>query len=512
MRKRVLLWAMLCLFLSVTTGVYAVEDVQTALSIPETYKQKGGDSYPMTLSIALPTDYKQNIKTFSLSFLVDKSVRVDDFKLDGPLSDNDYRLSATKSGDGPGQEIITLIIPDVRNLRGEEMTLKLNGKFKKGVKNINEVKMSYAYSIVERSGKTKSIQKDVTSEKGQPKPSGLFTVDPIEPTDNTLTGKAPKKTRVRVFRGRTLIGSGVAKNNGTFAIVINPQPEGAELSFEFASGKTEETVKVKVQGAKEVPAEESPTRKKMQDYLDVLKSVPTSNSPHVDQLQINAAMATAEFALAKDETYPGEMASVQKALEEALKVARPGYMTGYPDKTFKPKNAMTRAEVSAVFTRIMTHGEKVGAFSSFRDIDDSKWYASSVGYMEKKGLINGYKDGTFKPQKTITRAEFARILAGYANLTPINGGTDYRDVKSSHWASGYIAAVEQAGLMSGRGKGRFAPSENITRQEVCVALNKAQGREANKEFLDTYAVNSFKDVNKSMWSYYHILEATGQPQ
>lgn len=132
--------------------------------------------------------------------------------------------------------------------------------------------------------------------------------------------------------------------------------------------------------------------------------------------------------------------------------------------------------------------------------------------MEKKGLITGYKDGTFKPQKTITRAEFARILAGYANLTPINGGADYRDVKSSHWASGYIAAVEQAGLMSGRGKGRFAPSENITRQEVCAALNKALGRDANKEFLDTYAVNSFKDVKKSMWSYYQILEATGQPQ
>ena len=511
MRKRVLLWAMLCLFLSVTTGVYAIEDVQTTLSLPETYQQKGGDSYPMALSITLPTDYKRNIKTFSLSFLVDKSVRVDDFNLEGSLSDNDYRLSATKD-DGEGQEIITLVIPDVKNVRGREMTLHLNGKFKKGVKNIDEVKMTYAVGVVDPAGKARSTQKEIVSEKGQPKPSGLFTVDPIEPTDNTLTGKAPKKTRVRVFRGRTLIGSGVAKNNGTFAIVINPQPEGAELSFEFASGKREETIKVSVQGEKPAPAEENPSRKKMQDYLDVLKSVPTTDRPHVDQLQINAALATAEFALAKEESYPGEMEGVQKALEEAMKVARPGYMTGYPDKSFKPKKAMTRAEVSAVFTRIMTHGETIGAFSSFTDIDDSKWYASSIGYMEKKGLITGYKDGTFKPQKTITRAEFARILAGYANLSPISGGTAYRDVKSSHWASGYIAAVEQAGLMSGRGKGRFAPSENITRQEVCAALNKALGRDANKEFLDTYAVNSFKDVKKSMWSYYQILEATGQPQ
>ncbi|CAC9934338.1 hypothetical protein PEPCOX59622_01491 [Aedoeadaptatus coxii] len=511
MRKRVLLWAMLCLFLSVTTGVYAVEDVQTTLSLPKTYQQKGGDSYPMSLAITLPTDYRQNLKTFSLSFLVDKSVRVDDFKLDGPLSDNDYRLSASKS-DGPKQEIITLVIPDAKNVRGRELNLILNGKFKKGVKNINEVKMSYAYSVVDTKGKAKSIQRDVVSEKGQPKPSGLFTVDTIEPTDNTLTGKAPAKTRVRVFNGRTLIGSGVAKSNGTFAIVVNPQAEGSELSFEFALGKQNETVKVKVKSAEKIRTGSNPNRKKMQDYLDMVKSVPLKNGTHVEHLQINAAVATAEFALAKEESYPGEMASVQKALEEALKVARPGYMTGYPDKTFKPKNAMSRAEVSAVFTRILTRGEKVGAFSSFKDIDDSKWYASSVGYMEKKGLINGYQDGTFKPQKTITRAEFSRILAGYANLQPMQGGSPYKDVKSDHWASGYIAAVESAGLMSGRGDGRFAPSANITRQEVCAAINKALGREANKNFLDTYAVNSFKDVSKDMWSYYQILEATGQPQ
>ena len=94
----------------------------------------------------------------------------------------------------------------------------------------------------------------------------------------------------------------------------------------------------------------------------------------------------------------------------------------------------------------------------------------------------------------------------------MQGGSPYKDVKSDHWASGYIAAVESAGLMSGRGDGRFAPSANITRQEVCAAINKALGREANKNFLDTYAVNSFKDVSKDMWSYYQILEATGQPQ
>ncbi|WP_322630664.1 Ig-like domain-containing protein [Aedoeadaptatus coxii] len=278
MRKRVLLWAMLCLFLSVTTGVYAVEDVQTTLSLPKTYQQKGGDSYPMSLAITLPTDYKQNLKTFSLSFLVDKSVRVDDFKLDGPLSDNDYRLSASKS-DGPKQEIITLVIPDAKNVRGRELNLILNGKFKKGVKNINEVKMSYAYSVVDTKGKAKSIQRDVVSEKGQPKPSGLFTVDTIEPMDNTLTGKAPAKTRVRVFNGRTLIGSGVAKSNGTFAIVVNPQAEGSELSFEFALGKQNETVKVKVKSAEKIRTGSNPNRKKMQDYLDMVKSVPLKTEP-----------------------------------------------------------------------------------------------------------------------------------------------------------------------------------------------------------------------------------------
>ncbi|MDD7363268.1 MAG: S-layer homology domain-containing protein [Firmicutes bacterium] len=498
------------LLLCFSTTVFAVGDIRSDLTLPKTYAQKAGDDYPMQMTLAFPANYKREIKTLSLSILIDRSLHVENTGVNGGLSDNDYRLTTSKN-DESGREIITFVIPDVKMLRGPELTLNLSGKFKPNTKDIDEVKISYVIGMVDGDGMSHSTQYNVTSEKGQPKPSGLHKVDPIAPGDNALTGTSTAGTRIRVFRGKTLIGSGVAKDDGTFSIVINPQPAGAELSFEFNSSKGNETVAVTVGPSESVEQPDDPLRTKMKDYLDILSNANMVKSPHVDQLQVNAAIATAEFALAKGESYQGELAQVQRGLEDAMKVARPGYMSGYPNGTFGPKKAMTRAEVAAVFTRLMNHGEDPATFSSFKDIDDSKWYASSIGYVEKQGLISGYKDGTFKPQQSITRAEFAKILAGFAGLEEAES-VSFNDVKSNHWARGYIGAVERAGFMGGVGKNRFAPSEKITRQELCTALNKALYRRPNKTFLDTYASGAFTDVSKDLWSYYEILEAAGEPR
>ena len=512
-RRMCTLLAFLLIFAS--TAVYAVEDIQSQLNLPATNKQKASDPYGMELNITMPNDYQTDIKTFSLSFLVDKTIHIDKATFIGGLTDNDYRLMSTKT-DSSKQEIVTLVIPDVKALSRREFTLKMSGKFKQGVKNVNQVAMSYVIATVDKQGKNHSVQKDVTSDtgKGAPAaPSGKkSTVDPIAEGANTLTGTAVARAGVRVYRGKTLIGRALADNDGRFSVVINPQPVGTALRFIFTTKAGEEEVIATVgEGADVQSPAYSGDKKKIDDYLRVLTSVNMHGREKVEQLQVNAAVATGQFILAKENAGITDIANAENSLSEAMKVARPPFVTGYPNGTFKPKKAMTRAEVSSVIARIANGNKPVAGYTSFKDVDDSQWFAASVGFMEKRGLISGYKDGSFKPHQSITRAEFARILAAYAGLEPTEGNS-FKDVKRNHWAKGYIGAVQEAGLMNGNGKGRFNPSAKITRQEVCAALNKALDRKPDKDFLDTYGNNPFKDVNKKMWSYYDILEATGQPQ
>lgn len=509
MRRRLTL-LILCLMLFVPGEVLAVENTQSTLILPKTYGQKAGDRYPMTMKIALPSTYRRDYKTVSISLMMDAAIHVEKTTVEGRLSDNEYRVM-TSENDDTNREIITLVVPEADEMRGPEFSIHMEGVFKPGTQNIDEVAVSYVMTTVDSRGKSSSIQRKVVSEKGQPKPSGLHRVDPILPGENTLTGQSVAGAEIRVFRGKTLIGSGIAEDDGAFSIVINPQPEGAELSFIFDSTKGSETIQATVGPAIDPDTPLDPLEKKVRDYLDILARADMTRSPEIDRLQVNAAVAATEFVLAKDVRDPGELARVQKEMESAMKVARPGYMSGYPDGTFGPKKPMTRAEVAAVFTRIMNHGEDPAAFSSFKDIDDGKWYASSVGYIEKKGLITGYEDGTFKPMRSITRAEFAKILASFAELEPVDD-ISFKDVKSNHWARGYIGAVERAGLMKGRGGSKFAPSDKITREELSAAMNKAIGRQPDKEFLKAYASNPFKDVNSKMWSYYDIIEAAGEPK
>ena len=512
-RRMCTLLAFLLIFAS--TAVYAAEDIQSQLNLPRTFKQKASDPYGMELNVTMPNDYRSNLKTFSLSFLVDKTIHIDKATFIGGLTDNDYRLMSTKT-DSSKQEIVTLVIPDVKALSRRDFTLKMSGKFKKGVKNVDQVAMSYVIATVDKNGKNRSVQKDVTSDTGQKTPSlpggKKSAVDPIAEGANTLTGTAAARAGVRVYRGKTLIGSAIAENDGRFSVVINPQPKGTALNFIFTTkaGQEEVVATVGAGAGGAVPAY-SAEKKKIDDYLRVITSVNMHGREKVEQLQVNAAVATGQFILAKENAGITDIANAENSLQEAMKVARPPFVTGYPNGTFKPTKPMSRAEVSSVIARMASGNKSVAGFTSFKDVDDGQWFAASVGFMEKRSLISGYKDGSFKPHQSITRAEFARILAAYAGLTPTEG-TSFKDVKRNHWAKGYIGAVQQAGLMSGTGKGRFAPSAKITRQEVCTALNKALDRRPDKDFLDTYGNNPFKDVNKNMWSYYEILEATGQPQ
>jgi len=187
------------------------------------------------------------------------------------------------------------------------------------------------------------------------------------------------------------------------------------------------------------------------------------------------------------------------------------YMQGYPDKTFRQERSMTRAEVTVMFARLLVEKMNMDTRypSSFKDVDASKWYADAIGYMEKFGVITGYSDGTFRPDATITRAEFATIAARFDKLI-VGEPIVFTDVKENHWARDYISFANTKGWIKGYPDGTFKPNNNITRAEVVSLVNRMLERTSDKGFvnLNKDNLNQYTDLQGQYWAYYDIMEAT----
>ena len=192
------------------------------------------------------------------------------------------------------------------------------------------------------------------------------------------------------------------------------------------------------------------------------------------------------------------------------------YIVGYNDGTFKPDSNMSRAEAAAIFARLIAEakGESISGKASFKDVDKNEWYAGYVGYLEKYDVINGYNDGTFKPDASVTRAEFVAMTVRYYDLfNDVNktGNTvKYTDVASSYWAYSDIAFAKNIGWLNGYSDGSFRGDNDITRAEVVTVVNRATGRIADKEYVkDNFTkLNRFTDVTDSgMWYFFDVAEA-----
>ena len=192
------------------------------------------------------------------------------------------------------------------------------------------------------------------------------------------------------------------------------------------------------------------------------------------------------------------------------------YIVGYNDGTFKPDSNMSRAEAAAIFARLIAEakGESISGKASFKDVDKNEWYAGYVGYLEKYDVINGYNDGTFKPDASVTRAEFVAMTVRYYDLfNDVNkkGNTvKYTDVENSYWAYSDIAFAKNIGWLNGYSDGSFRGDNDITRAEVVTVVNRATGRVADKEYVkDNFTkLNRFTDVtDSSMWYFFDVAEA-----
>lgn len=184
------------------------------------------------------------------------------------------------------------------------------------------------------------------------------------------------------------------------------------------------------------------------------------------------------------------------------------YLTGYPDSTFRADRNMTRAEVAQMFYALLLD-KNVTITKSFSDVPDDAWYATAVKTLASLGMMDGYPDGTFRPDEPITRAEFATVGLAFA-YDPLDASCSYYDVSASAWYHTYVAQATTYGWIGGYPDNTFRPGNNITRVEVCVIVNNMLGRDADERYIDRHEdeLVHFVDLSDSYWGYYTIMEAT----
>ena len=192
------------------------------------------------------------------------------------------------------------------------------------------------------------------------------------------------------------------------------------------------------------------------------------------------------------------------------------YIFGYDDGTFRPDNNMSRAEAAAIFARLISEkkDENISGKATFKDISTKDWFAKEVGYLEKYGIIKGYSDNTFKPNDSVTRAEFVamtvRFNALFNNVKKSSYTVKYTDVEKGYWAYSDIAYAKNVGWLNGYADGSFKGDNAITRAEVVTVVNRATGRKADESYItkNVSILNKFTDIrNNSMWYYTDVMEA-----
>mgnify|MGYP002675468891 CR=1 FL=1 len=185
------------------------------------------------------------------------------------------------------------------------------------------------------------------------------------------------------------------------------------------------------------------------------------------------------------------------------------FLVGYTDGTFGPERNMTRAEVTTMFARLLT--EQIEAdktySNTFSDVPKGYWAANYIGYMQQFGIITGYSDGSFRPDAPVTRAEFAAIASRFEKLT--EGSKSFTDVPNTYWAARYINFAATRGWVTGYSDGTFKPENPITRAEVAAVTCRLLERSADQSYIRSHLkeLRTFADMTESHWAYWYAMEA-----
>ena len=187
------------------------------------------------------------------------------------------------------------------------------------------------------------------------------------------------------------------------------------------------------------------------------------------------------------------------------------YLIGYSDGTVRPNGRITRAEVATIFFRLLTDDARQRNWSSennFSDVSADKWYNNAVSTLCHMGVLGGYSDGTFRPNAPITRAEFAKIAVSFSQANDSAVYSYFTDVKTTDWFAPYVTAAKDSSLIEGYSDGSFKPENRITRAEACAIVNRVLGRKPSKSHMKISGRIDWPDCTTADWFYEAIMEAT----
>ncbi len=503
------------IMLLIPTTIFAAGDINVSFEQPGSYKANKGENLEYILKINLPENFANRYREFAVTILMDPDLEVGNSQVEGTeLIEGEVTLKTSNISED--RTIITFVAGSMEKINSNTISIKIPTTVKVNQGENKQFENSFVLTYTDKDGVENSSQKNVTT--GNSSDENL-KVEAVYSNTDKIVGTTKPGSEVTLTVGGKFVGKAIAQSDGVFNIFVAPFQVGTTLEFssdldgEKSSTKLiviDESQKSEVEReVVQAPIDEN-ARERLIVLVDLAKSINISSSTREERAMVNAAIAQGEYIAIKRSVTEKEVSAALDLLVSSIKAIRVPFMSGYTDGTFKPNNKFTRAEAATVITKMSTDENLGGIFTPFTDVDQSKWYADNIGYAARIGAIKGYDDGKFKPEKFITRAEFATMVVNYANLRDSNYSMmRFKDVDEKHWAYENIAIVYNASIMRGKSETKFAPDDEITRQEVAVVINKLKNRNPNKAFINEYSENPFKDVNKKMWSYYEIMEVTG---
>ena len=214
------------------------------------------------------------------------------------------------------------------------------------------------------------------------------------------------------------------------------------------------------------------------DGLDFVSGVTSANYSNPVQLWITSEdrdttrmyTVTVEEGISFSDVNPGDW-----FYDNVMDAAENGYISGMGDGTFNPTGATTRAQFASMIANAMGYEANPDAKSAFPDVADDFWGKAAINFCVENGILSGYDDGTFQPNKAITRQEAASILRNAFELTETTDELFPDDSAIAGWAKESVYLVKAAELMKGDADtGNFRPTSTITRAEAASILMNAK--------------------------------------
>lgn len=353
----------------------------------------------------------------------------------------------------------------------------------------------------------------------------------VHAINKTLTGNYPEKFaesfRVSVTPDKENLAPSMSAESLTGTASVSADIGYQEVPFRFAEPAVE-------QSAAEVPAAGQLTFRKEGTYRYSVQEMKggsactsydeTAYTLSVEVVREGNALTVADWRFdGADECTPLTITNSYRDIPyiptptPAPQPAKPAlntadhyaYLMGYPDGTVRPGGSITRAEATTIFFRLLTEESRSQFWATenrYSDVSAGQWYNNAVSTMTSAGIVNGYPDGTFRPNAPITRAEMAKIIALFAKLDKT---ADRFPDTAGHWAEAYIRLAAGNGWIEGYPDGSFRPDRSITRAETVTMIDRVLERVPKDEsrLLPHETMLTFPDCTPGQWFYIAVQEA-----